>query len=474
MLLFSYASLLIVGLIIIIYLNKIIYKITSDFTIVITSAVMYYWGIAGAWFLVPDQILGEPGKNIDFHYYYIFEKLFKVSIDWNYLIAILSYTIFIIAFLVFFLLFIKRKNVITMQISKDDIPLISPYVIFICTCILIALSIFIMRREMFYALTNSKSVYLITRNTPNRLKTLHQLCNNYLIFIPMLSMITGLKYSLKSNFLNYFSIFLAVIYLTFLGNRHEIIFCGIYVLLILGAFYKSHQINLSILIKPIFVLFFTVLLSDPARSIMPKLLSYTLKTEISHSELKELEKIDVYASSTAGQATGHAISNVIFSNEMFFANFSMYGVLKKKVEPTGGSSFKWILKSLIPVSVYGNRGDDIYEYYAKSVNAEKGQGYSIYYSTAWYLNFGFVGIVLASLFLALIFGVAYFIRSLIGKINLLNVNFIIYSIPALLAAQMPSIIRSGPENMKSIFFEALLFPLLIILGMSLLTKKINK
>jgi hypothetical protein len=83
------------------------------------------------------------------------------------------------------------------------------------------------------------------------------------------------------------------------------------------------------------------------------------------------------------------LSNLVFSNELFAGHFSMYGVLKKNVQPNYGISFKNLIYSFIPSSLVKQRPEDTYAYYSKQMKFRGSQGFTVNYITAWYLNFSY-------------------------------------------------------------------------------------
>jgi len=96
------------------------------------------------------------------------------------------------------------------------------------------------------------------------------------------------------------------------------------------------------------------------------------------------------------------VTNLIFSNEMFAGHFSMYGVLSKQVKPKIGFSFKNLLYSFVPSTLVKNRPIDSYTFYAQEMGFKPGQGFTINYITAWYLNFSYFGLIIGPLFLTII------------------------------------------------------------------------
>ncbi len=477
-LIISFYALLFGGSAIIFFLNKKIYQITHEWSVALASFILYYWGIAGAWILIPDQLSGEKGKSIGLHYYYIFEKLFKVEIDWIYFESILSYTIFIVIFLTALLFSIRKSSFSKAFLSPDQLPQVNSIFILTTTVFLVVVSGYVMRKELFYAVSFSKSIYLITRNSNNGLKSIHQLANNYIVFVPLygILILQNAPKKLYDKILIYLSIFIGISYLTALGNRHELVFSGLFILFFLLKWFLEKIISLKKIILVSSIIAIPIILSDPARAIFPIVISQLYHPNLSKEELSELNKINVYASDDVVTATSHALANVAFSNELFFANFSMYGILKKNVAVTNGTSIEILKNSLLPKFIFHqkNTQEDIYSYYARSVNAKPGQGYSIYNSTAWYLNFGWIGILLGAIVLMLFFYIGFWLRLKSANTTNFFLKFTYFSFLFLLAAQFPSIVRSGPENIKSILFEALLIPMSIIFCMYYATKLLNK
>jgi hypothetical protein len=155
------------------------------------------------------------------------------------------------------------------------------------------------------------------------------------------------------------------------------------------------------------------------------------------------------------------VSSVVFSNELFYAHFSMYGVLKYNIPITYGSSIKCIAYSIIPRSIMPDRPDDIYTYYVKKVHALPGQIYTMHHATALYLNFGFVGIIISALILAMFFIVGFQLN--LKKEQLQNKFFRILAdwIIVLISAQLVTFITAGPEGYKAMILEGIIIPVTI-------------
>ena len=161
------------------------------------------------------------------------------------------------------------------------------------------------------------------------------------------------------------------------------------------------------------------------------------------------------------------LTNMIFSNELFAGHFSMYGVLNKDVSPKFGFSFKNLLYSFVPSSSDENRPLDAYSYYAQEMKFKEGQGFTINYITAWYLNFSYFGLILGPLFLTLILLLPFYLSTKSQS------NF--YQLFALIAlcgitgfgAMM---VRSGPESFKALLYESVIIPIFIV-AMSIFVNK---
>lgn len=153
------------------------------------------------------------------------------------------------------------------------------------------------------------------------------------------------------------------------------------------------------------------------------------------------------------------LNNVIFSNEMFAGHFSMYGVLSKKVQPKIGFNFKNLLYSFVPSSIVKKRPIDSYTFYAQKMGFKSGQGFTINYITAWYLNFSYFGLILGPLFLSVLLLLPFYLATKLKS----NVSQL-FSIIALcgitgFAAMM---VRSGPESFKALVYESIMIPLFIV------------
>lgn len=153
------------------------------------------------------------------------------------------------------------------------------------------------------------------------------------------------------------------------------------------------------------------------------------------------------------------ISNLIFSNELFAGHFSMYGVLKKNVQPSYGISFKNLIYSFIPSVFVKQRPEDAYTYYSHQMKFRGTQGFTINYITAWYLNFSYLGLLLGPFFIATILLLPFYLsRKLSSNKGRLFSVIAICGITGF-AAMM---VRSGPESTKALLYEGVLIPIFAV------------
>ncbi len=441
-----------------------IYKQNKDYTLLISTLIIYYFTLCGAWIFPIDSFFGFSGDKIGLHYKPIFERLFAVNFDTDYYLACSYYCLFILIFQYSYILFIKqfvKPNKIDINLSsKASLEVvINPYLILIFSLVCVFISAYIMKDEIYYAIAQEKSVYLITRANANPLYTIHQLANEFSVLIPIIAYSfsifkmgeINIKIDNKKGAFQIllFSFLFASLYISFLGNRREIL-SGIVIfsLMNLSQLKRFNYKGAAYIYVLVFLLF---LGNNFFRSrVIPSKLNAIFKLEKSKDFKDNLYDTNGIASS------------LLFSNELFYAHFSMYGVLHKDVPYTYGSSYKYLATSIIPRALYPNRPMDIYKYYATAVNATPGQIYTIHHATACYLNFGLLGLIFGGISLGAVFIFAFYINFYPFK----NYNkFLIllkYLIPFLISAQLVTFITAGPEAYKSLILEGVVFPIFIL------------
>lgn len=466
-------GLLILYTTIIAYLAKKIWDKTHTPSFILGIGLIYYWSLAGAWFLIYDLLTGGKGQDFGLHYYHYCEALFPIHLDNDYLKTNAYYAAFIIILELCILLRIPSDSTSVRETNLS--PVLINHKVLILICIAgVLISFKLIWNDILIAGKFKHSIYYITRAYPNKYFTLHQLINfstAVALYIGLISFLTrdtatyiatGKNESNKKTLLLYiFCVFLVEGYLLLIGNKREILFAGI-----LGfLFYYSnsgHTINWKHIIIIISLVITPMIFNNGLRAYSPtKLAEYF---EPTHPY--EIPKPIKYTSFTMKSSS----LSFLFSNEMFASHFSMYGALSHDIPLTYGKSIYGFVYSLIPRIILPNRPETSYEYYAKQVNAMEGEGYTIHHATGWYLNFGLLGIVLGAIVLGVFWTWIYRKKMQLSnrQNNFIKLFFVIGL--AATAAQMPSLIRGGPEGYKAFLFEGLIIPALIIYFSSLFVK----
>jgi hypothetical protein len=443
-----------------------VWAITKDLTFPICTLIIFYFSLGGAFVLPLDEYIGFKGSQLGFHYLPIFDKLFTVSFDKYYILSCIYYIAFILIFQYGYLITLKKiivKNKGRVADNKEHILNINPYIVLLLTIGFIAISFIIIKDEIYYAIAHTESIYLVTRSAINPYFTIHQVANELCVLIPFVAFTFAIiksekmKIRINNNKLTFILLLLSCIisslYLAFLGNRREtmsgLIIC---MLICFNQFKYVNYKKFAIIFSLVFLLF---ALNIFFRSTyIPIRLNKLLVLEKSNNNLL-IEKKEQFGAKEMS-------SSIIFSNELFYAHFSMYGILKKDVPITYGSSFVYLGTSLIPRAFGVQRPADISDYYYQSVNAIPGQKYTINHVAAWYLNFGIIGIVLGACILAGLFLLAYYFSNF--KLNNNNKYLILlkHLMPFLLCAQMVTFITAGPEAYKSLIIEGMIIPIFFL------------
>jgi hypothetical protein len=436
-----------------IYLGYLNYKKTRSVSIIIGLLLIYYWTFNGAWLFVFDVLSGLKGKNIGFSYYVIEKKMFPLHLDDNYFLSILYYGIFFIS-IQLTLFVILRKVKLSSENKYLPVKLI-PLHFFLISFISLVFSYLCVHHKFIEAYDTKTALYTILRHTPNRFNTLHQIFNLISIFTAYLTLVVYLSGKNARYFIiNYkklsigitivLNITLISLYFILIGNKHDLIFAGLFGFIFYFA--NNIEIKWKKIVLFLVIIAFPLTLTDFVRGL--PLLNYA-------SKMPEDEMMD-------NSISIPSYLNVIFNNEMFYAHFSMYGCLSKNVPFTYGKSFVNLTESFIPRVFMVNRTEDVYTHYATAINAKKGQGYTIHYATGWYINLGIIGLFLSGIIWGLVWGLLIKKNFQISRIRN-QFLIIVYALaPALFVAFIPSLIRNGIEAYKALFIEALLLPSIIV------------
>ncbi|HEX2618391.1 MAG TPA: hypothetical protein VHL57_12665, partial [Flavobacteriales bacterium] len=147
-----------------------------------------------------------------------------------------------------------------------------------------------------------------------------------------------------------------------------------------------------------------------------------------------------------------------FSNEIFCAHFSLYGIFRYNVRPVPLISARYLAASAIPRALREERPPDAYDHYAEGTHVRPGQGYTIHHAAACYLNAGWPGLFIGGALIGLFWGWLMRLRQRPPAGSLAVRVFAMLGI-ACWTAFLPLLVRDGPEAYKGLLFEGFLLPI---------------
>ncbi|HRG58389.1 MAG TPA: hypothetical protein PK323_05485 [Bacteroidia bacterium] len=458
----------------IIFFTIKIWKLTQSWGYVLAVFFIYYWSLLGSWFVCIDLLNNNIMEKYGLHYYHIYDLLFKVNLDHFYLQSIIYYGSFIIIFQLCIIFFSKKFALNSNTIKTDAVHNFNPLIAVSIALISITISFLIELEDIIYAIKFGDSIYTVTRKSSSKFYTIHQLTNQisisimFFTFILMLKRLKNKDYIIslnsKYNWLVVIVLMINVLYLTVLGNKHELFTAGIFSLLFFVHDRKITDLrNLYLLwLIPFFVV--PLMFNDPIRALLPKIINSIVNVneyKLS-AETIAIMKSSGYESKGVADISNSAFNNLLYSNEMFYAHFSLYGILMYKIPLMKGAGILSLFSSLVPKIFSLPRSIDSYNYYAIMTHVKPGQGYTINHIAAWYLNFGTIGIALGAFLLAAFFNIWNLIKIKTTYVNQ-ELRYIFKLTPLLVIAFIPNIIRTGPEGYKSLLFEGIIIPSIMIL-----------
>jgi hypothetical protein len=160
-----------------------------------------------------------------------------------------------------------------------------------------------------------------------------------------------------------------------------------------------------------------------------------------------------YKKMNAGEKLVKAVTNIVFSNELFAGHFSLYGIYSHDVKPSYGIALRYLVKK---------EKQSTYDYYANQLNLPDNQGFTINHISSWYINFGYTGFVLGALFLAVCYLVPLYFYNWLTQVKKKNGLFILTVLVGM-TAYMPLIIRSDLLVFEGLFKQVVIVPGVILL-----------
>ncbi len=433
----QYFALLTAATAVIAVLALALYRKRRDPGILIGTGALYYWSLFGAWYIVIDKSGGFSGK----HYQYLELKLFPIALDNDYLLALALYSGFVIVTLVTLAaaLSSKRERPIPRLVLHHEPILIPGFLAGLG-------SWFIIHDKISAAWALHTSAYWYTRSQTDQWFTLHQVLNRVALIPPAVGFATLLAGGRSKYFVSvrkphtmalYLALLAGMAVFTFvLGNKNEVL-----VALVTGVLCYVNSVRRPNLLKVGLALaagFWFLYSIDFFRAVPVADLERAVE-----GRLDETTAVAEFLTS---------------SNEAYGAHFSMYGVLAERIPPRFGYSFYSLACSVIPRVLWPDRPRDIYLYYSEQVGAIQNQGYSLHHATGWYLNFGMAGVALGGLVLGLVWAYGLNAHQRIRPQSGLMFRLFATIAPWVFVANLPPLIRAGPEGYKGFVLEAVLIP----------------
>ncbi len=437
----EYFTLLTAATVIIGLLTLALYRRRPDAGLLVGLAVLYYWSLYGAWYLVIDKTGGFSGKN----YQYLEQKLFPVALDGNYLATLGLYAAFIILVQLTLLVALSRRR-------QRQIPrlLMRHGPILLIGFLAAAGSYYIMSEKLSAAWALDASAYNYTRTETDRWFTLHQVLNRVALIPPAIGFATLLAGRRSRYFVSvnrrytlpaYVVLFSGMGLFTFvLGNKNEVfsaLLAGF--LAYMASVRRPNLLAVSAAVVGGMWFLYTI---DLFRGVPINKLGEAVTQQL--EDATELTRF------------------VTSSNEAYGAHFSMYAVLTAGAEPQFGYSLYSLVCSVIPRVLWPDRPRDIYLYYSESVGAIQNQAYSIHHATGWYLNFGYAGVALGAIVLGLVWAYCLNAHQRIQPRSRLLFRLFAAIAPWVFVACLPPMVRSGPEGYKGLAVDGVMTPMIAL------------
>lgn len=404
-----------------------IVKRTDSLILVVPIAVMYFWSIFGAWSFIPLKL---SGGSIFYE-----DMLFSVSIDEHYFMMLLYYSFFIIVFSTFILTHTKRRNLVSIKNNgsyRDVIESLAGNANYnLIVYLFLAVFLLSSYKDIYAAMTSNMSAYSLSRFSSTVANgSLVMFCGDTFTYLAIPILFSRNNRLRRSIIIGLFAIYFLFNFL--LGNRN-ILLCDFVILIILYSQLKGLKSVLKIKNVVIAILLFSMI----------QFISFVRGSSVN----------DIIAGHDAFRMRDIFISTMQ-SSEQYAAQISMYGVHKYDVPVTYGKGVLYFVSTFIPQFVGLERPERLYHYYIQNtVHNTLDMGVTLHHATAWYLDFGIIGIILGALLWGYVLIYLYKRRSRFVYLY----GAIIFS-----AVSIQMIRDSGMESYKGGLILNTIIPMLII------------
>lgn len=406
-----------------------IYKNCHSLIPVVPIVIMYMWSIYGSWSWIPFRL---SGGETDFE-----ALMYRVNIDEYYLLSLVLYSFFIVVFGTVELSYVRKhrkylsssSNVERYKFYIEKLADNRLYLIISFGFLLVFL--LLSYRDIIAAVRSGVSAYVLSRfdSTTNGINSLISFCGETYVYMILPVFISN---RFKKKVVPLFTFGLYFLFNFLLGNRN-ILLTSLVIIFLLYA-----ELNgIKKALKPRNVVLLLALLLGI------QLISF----------LRGLSITDL-ASHNKEFTLGDLFMSLFSSSEFYSAQFSLYGLLKYDVGFTYGSSVLFLISTLVPSFLGIPRPQAIYDYYVLGTTHQIPElGVTMHHAAAWYLNFGFIGIILGALLWAYVL-----------KILFIRKKSFIYMYGAILfsANSIPMIRGGGLEIYKGCLLLCTIIPMLLI------------
>lgn len=435
-----------------------IHAVSRRVELLVLFAIVYFWTFAGAWLFLLDSISDFNGYRIGLSYYYLMEKMFPFVVDGNYLLSLIYYAFFALVLCGLFYFGRRRVELIT---PSTSVP-ISAAALILVTCGSMLMSYLGAREAVELGLSGDMSFYEAKQQLAPSAAKIFELSNSVMVmslFIGLVAVFPSgpdgswMKADTKGWLRPVFLILLALVllYLTLLGDRSSLFTGFLWATIYLYQVHGSRSLRRIILLVGICLL--VMLPGSALRGVVFTSAPAVTETEEPFS-LDMIQHVPRRAENKFQR-----LGNLILSNEMFAAHFSLYGCLSQNVDISPGISLRYFAGRLTGDSIASSNTS--YTHYATGVGAEEGQGYTIHHATAWYLNTGVAGFPIAALALFGVFVMVVWVGRMFRNTPILSLVTAV--LPISMVSYLPALIRAGPEAYKALLMEGLGIPAFVLL-----------